>query len=288
MTRSLKSMVKSAKDGSDPLSPLIDEYFLTRPGRHKLYVPSPDVDADFRSGRFSPSSSGDSKCIRAAAFQFVATSKKVKRDPEKELIFATGDALHLMWYGIFLDMQKVLGKERFEVVKIEGWVSLPELFFGGRFDILVRINGKLYIVDFKSINDAGFTRVMHGRGPNLDNRDQLIRYMRLKKVPLGILMYLNKNDSRWKVFVVEYRDHKDVWIKTVGWVKRAIGYLERQEVPPKHSECERDSSMARQCPFSYLCYAKKSKEDLHKLMYGGKGYQEFWGEADAKAQAGKE
>lgn len=221
--------------------------------------------------------------MRAGVFRFVGVPRRDRRDPERELTFAIGNALHLMWYEIFLHMEKVLGRDEFEVVGIEEYAEFPELMFAGRFDVIVRIRGRLYIVDFKTIKDSGFTFVM--RRPDPGHVDQLARYLRLRKVRRGLLFYFNKNDSRWKVFPIAWKDHKAVWSKTVRWVSTAIGYMRRGEVPPKHRDCERGSSMARDCPFEYICYGQESR-NMKEIAYGGRRFDSVWEEFRGKAQAG--
>lgn len=273
--RGLNQMLKASKRPSDPLSGLIDQYFLTRTEQAPVVVPStPHVRA---GGRFTPSSCGDpDKCMRASVFAYMQVPKTYRRDAEQELIFLTGDYAHMMWFNLFTHMEQVLGSDVFQVVGIEQLTARRSLYLAGWYDIHVRINGVDYLVDFKTINSRGFAHLLNTRAPNRGNVGQLVRYLHCKKIQRGILMYLNKDTCQWKIFTIKASAHKEVWSYTVQWIRKAIRYMERQKLPPMHEDCTKGSRMAKGCGWAHLCYGPNPVSPEEAAYAHGASYKDLW------------
>lgn len=266
----LNTMVRRAK--RDPLSPLIDRYLLER-----TTVPLPHVTPPRPRlpGQLSPS---DMRCLRRSAFKFMDAPQKRKRTPEQKIVFAVGDWYHWGWYGIFLHMEQVLGPDVFRVVGIERRARIKRFRMSGHLDVHVEIHGVPYIIDVKSCNDREFTERMHVRSPKDQHRKQLIRYLRAKKIKHGIIMYHNKNDQRWKVFEVPF--DAELWLQTEKWLVKINRQLDAGKVPPRHDDCMPGTFMAKDCPYSHLCYKGSKpvgKSRVRALLYEGKpSAQEMW------------
>lgn len=215
-------------------------------------------------------------CHRAAALQFMQVPPVIRTTPEQELIFGIGNWTHHMWQAYFKDMERVLGSDVVRFLGHELWCSVPKLYMAGNLDVHLELKGQPAIIDIKTINDAGFTSLTFSNRPNPDHVAQLTRYMRAVKVKMGLLLYCNKNDQRFRVFVVPYS--KAEWYRSVEWLKKGIGYLRDRKVPPMHENCTADSSMRRYCKWAYCCWGSDTP-DLEQLLYADKpAFDDLWEE----------
>lgn len=253
----------------EPLSEAIDEYLLTRHRskrrlrRHVITM----VPRARPHGRLSPSSLGG--CKREAVLKFLGVKGKIKLDPDLEMIFEDGNWRHHKWQALFLDMQRVLGRDRFRVVSFESDAILPDLFVAGSLDVHIIVNGKHYIIDIKGINDYGFKRVCVDQdAPMPKHVDQLTAYMKAKKVRRGIILYENKNNNHTKSFLVTYS--KEQWKEVVTWADDVITALEQQRLPNKHPECNGGQFAYRKCIYAHLCFGTNADpRALQRRIYRG-------------------
>lgn len=279
----LSNMVKRLKEaGDEPFYPLLEEYMLTR-DKAKKRLKKYTIDMRSRPrppGRLSPSSLGG--CPRAAAFRFVGVRGLDKRDVASELIFDNGNWFHHRWQATVLDMEKVLGKDRFKVMGIEKDVWFPELYIAGSLDILVRIKvGKQWmniVIDIKSINSYGFNSVMAEHKPLPSHEQQVTTYAKAAGVDYGLLLYDNKNDQRILPFM--FKLDEAMWRDTVEWSEEVISHLEAETIPPMHPDCESGTWLFEKCPYSDLCY-KTKEEKLVDIVYRNRkrpwpGLEEAW------------
>jgi CRISPR/Cas system-associated exonuclease Cas4 (RecB family) len=261
-------MIKHLADAQDPLSSLLDEYYLKR-DKSSNRLESYHVPLKVRPrppGRLSPSKLCG--CERQAAFVFVGMPGQSKIIPDQEAIFDDGNWRHHKWQATFYDMEKVLGKKKFSVVSIEEAVEIPELYIAGSLDACVRINQVPWIVDFKGINQWGFDRVFREKKPLDTHVLQLLAYMRAKKVRKGMIFYEEKNSLRYKVFSVQFTPRQ--WQKVKRWSSDVIEQLEERRVPPKSLDCSQGNFLYDRCPFSRWCWNRGiSEEDVHSKMYDG-------------------
>ncbi len=90
-------------------------------------------------------------------------------------------------------------KDKIEVLSME--VSLVDNSFRGTYDLLARINGKIYLVDFKTSNHIGYRYMM-----------QLAAYRYLIKTNLNIdiegclILQLSKKSIKFKEYVLDFSD----------------------------------------------------------------------------------
>jgi hypothetical protein len=274
----LANLVKHMKNaGVDPLSPKIDKYLLKR-SKAKKRLGSYTVDLMGRPrkpGRFSPSDLN--ACERKAAFSFLGLKRVRKVDPTSEMIMEFGNWVHAMCYAIFLDMQLVLGKKEFKVRKIEYDIEIPDLYIAGTLDAELEIDGQKVLWDGKSINSWGWNKIMATNKPDPKHRQQILAYLKARKIPTGLICYINKDNQQMRVFIVKYAVQK--WSHTEKWIQRVTRKMEAGRVPPKHSECKRGNFMYDKCPFSRYCFGSKapSEEELAELMYKNfKGVDKEW------------
>jgi hypothetical protein len=260
----------------EPLSEAIEMYLLKRHrSRRRLrshrisLVPRPRP-----SGRLSPSSLVG--CKREAVLKFLGVEGQLKIDPDLELIFEDGNWRHHKWQALFMDMQRVLGRKNFRVVSFESDAILPGLYVAGSLDVHIIVKGVAYIIDIKGINDFGFKRVCIDQdAPMPKHVDQLVAYMKAKKVKRGIILYENKDKNQIKNFLVLY--DKEKWREVVEWCDSVISSMENERLPARHPDCNRGHFGYRKCMFAKLCYGKKSGDELRDMVYEGfEGVEAAW------------
>lgn len=276
-TAMLANLVKRAKERQkDPLTPLIDEYLLVRDKSEERYFKLPIDSMEERPrppGRISPSAIGG--CKKAAVFKFIGAKGVRTVGPELQMIFDDGNIRHAKWDWMFLDMQAVLGEERFKVVNIEQDVMYPRLYIAGSLDAVVAIEGKKWVVDFKGANLFTWNDVYMRDEPKAAHVWQLLSYMKARKIRRGILIYENKNDQKFRCFVIEFDPEE--WKEVKRWSSSVINYLERNRLPPRHEECEKGSKMAQDCFFSKWCYGSANVRQQEQRAYKDfPGIEEQW------------
>ena len=264
--RVLDNLIKHmARVEEDPLTPLIDEYYVARV-RSKKRLRSFNVDMLDRPrppGRLSPSKICG--CERQAAFAFLGMPGRSTIDPEQEAIFEDGKWRHLKWDAIFLDMQIVLGRDVFSVVSLEEFVEIPELYVAGSLDAAIKIGGEKWIVDFKGINSWGFERVYREHVPHEAHVLQLICYMKARRVPRGLILYDHKDKNLTKIFAIRFTPKQ--FREVSEWCERVIRKMKREDLPPMSLDCQAGNFLFEKCPFSYVCYGNKSPEQIRRRMY---------------------
>lgn len=271
--RVLADMMKHlASSEDDPLTPLIDEYLTKRnlPKFRKKRLKEITLDLDDRprpGGRLSPSAICG--CERQAALKFLGVQGTKKVSPDQELIFDDGHWRHHKWGVIFLDMERVLGRDRFRVVEIEGPIILNKLYVAGHFDVEIRIKVKgkwvRYVVDFKGANKYAFDAAYRSRAPHPTYVKQLLTYMKARKCKRGILLYDSKDNQRFYAFFVKME--KKSWAEVRLWCKRVISQLDDEELPEKHPDCKQGNFLYGRCQFKRICFGNDSDRQIQRKVY---------------------
>lgn len=286
----LNRLVKNMKSReADPLRPMIDQYVLERDAAdNRLTHYEIDMRPRLRpGGRLSPSAVGG--CKRKMVFQFLGVKGRRKLDPDTEMLFEDGNWRHHKWQAIFLDMEEVLGADRFRVLDIEKKVVDEAIYLMGYVDAIVMINGVTYIIDFKGINERGWAWITNGDAAKQENKLQVIAYEALADETHGILLYDNKNNSATRGFAVEFTEAD--WRDAKEWVDEVLGRLEDRRLPSKHPNCRAGSFQYEKCPFAKLCYGEKTVTQVRKRVYRNfHGLDAAWEEGNraieqAEAQA---
>lgn len=271
-TAVLSNLIKNMKrSGLDPLRPLLDAYILERDSAEERYSGEPIEmrPAKRPPGCLSPSSLCG--CEREAAYKFLGMPGRRQVDPDRALVMEHGSWIGYKWQHIFRDMECVLGRDRFRVVSIEQRVQYPELYVSGSVDAVLWLRpnpakpGLKWVVEIKSINDAGFQYVHMSGAPLKHHPRQLVSYERSLGIPRGIIWYDNKNNQHTHAFIVKYDD--DVWHEVVAWCESVVSSLRRRRLPPRHPDCNRGTMFYERCPFSGLCFGKRSDASVEQLAY---------------------
>jgi len=158
------------------LKDLIDQFYLDR---HR----------DREQHRFYITDAG--KCARSVFFKF----KNVPREKMEARI------LRLFDHGDYIQMQILNTLFSMGVVRASEIRIPPQELISGRADAIVTLNNELYVVDFKSMNSMVFRKLDE---PKEENVNQIQLYLHYFKIPKGILLYMSKDTSELKDFIVEY------------------------------------------------------------------------------------
>jgi len=158
------------------LKELIDKFYSDREKAREQY-------------RFYITDAG--KCGRAIFFKF-------KNVPREKM---TPEVLRMFDHGDYIQMQILNTLFSLGVVRASEINIPPQEMISGRADAIITLNNGLYVVDFKSMNSLVFKKL---DAPKPDNINQLQLYMHFFKIPKGILLYINKDTSELKEFVINY------------------------------------------------------------------------------------
>lgn len=266
-TSILNKLIKHMQDkDNNPFLSLVDEYLIKRgksPNRLREYR-IPIVPRDRPSGRIGASTVGG--CKRQGLFTYLGVRGKRKTDPDTELKFEDGNWRHHKWQAMFLDMQEVLGKDKFKVLGIEQQIEIPKLKIVGHLDAAIQMGewGRA-VVDIKGINEYGFGYVVHHHEPKVEHALQIHSYIKGRGLKRGILLYDNKNNQLTKVLTVDF--DRATWLNVEGWCNEVLRYLKDRSLPPKHRECDHGSFLWDRCPYAWICFSGKSDATIKKFAY---------------------
>lgn len=268
-----------ALEESDPLTPLIDDYFIERvTAKKRLRNHVLDMEEAPRpGGRLSPSSIAG--CQRQAVLKFTGVKVKKRVDPDFELLMEEGKWHHHKWQTRFADMELVLGRDRFRLLSVEEKVAIPKLYIAGALDALIKIDGKKWVVDFKSINTFGFNYVYQNSAPKDEHVKQVISYCVARGVRRGMLLYDHKDSKEYKVFTIRFSD--ETWGEVERWCKTVIRKMQKQQLPARHPNCSHGSFLFDKCPFASLCFNKKyTDERIRRIAFRNfVGIDQAWEES---------
>lgn len=277
----LATIIKAMEDEeNDPLTPLIDRYFIMREKYPDRRIRTYELDLQNRPrplGRLSPSSLCG--CERQAALKFLGVEGKKRLDPDTEAIFDDGHWRHHKWQARFRDMEAVLGRKRFRCYSIEEQIKIPKLYISGHLDALIgmRYQGEMesWVVDIKGINEFGFKAILGSQKPKDEHVLQLLAYMRRKKCRRGILLYENKMTQATMVFVVRFTEER--WTEVQQWSRSVLKQLKNRTLPSMHPECDHGSFLYGKCPFRKLCWGNKTGAALERMAFADfPGVEELW------------
>lgn len=154
--------------------------------------------------------SGLDRCPRKLWYCRIGADARGQVDPQSRLIFDTGHAVHAQLGGYMREIYSLVE------CSIEPQADVEMFRVSGHADavlFVVATGEARRVIDFKTINDAGFGRL---REPTIDGHGsvdpatmrnyvwQLHAYMEAFGCPLSTLYFYNKNDSRRAEFSVTY------------------------------------------------------------------------------------
>lgn len=228
-------------------------------------------------GIFSPSMLGS--CLRQAYFAKRGEEKHEVLSPQRNGYFLHGNFIHFKWQFAtwkamragLLDIVLVTADDldyrhpmffNGDRVGVEVRVIDREEGIGGTIDILPRINGEVFVTDYKGVNLIDWQRTVK-KGAKPAYRKQIVGYAKLVNKILGLDVTRCLLVSECKAGPVSGIPSPLALHETVvdvsefeGEVKRRMKTLQwhddRDEVPPP--ECVSTAHMQYQeCPFSRFC-----------------------------------
>lgn len=158
------------------LKELIDQFYL-------------DQQEDREQNHFYITDAG--KCTRAVFL-------KLKHIPREKI---DARILRLFDHGDYIQMQLLKSLFSLGIVRASEINIPPQGLVSGRADAIVTLDNELYVVDFKSMNSMLFRKLQE---PKEENINQIQLYMHYFKIPKGILLYMSKDTSELKDFLVQY------------------------------------------------------------------------------------
>ena len=177
------------------------------------------------------------KCPRGIFFKFKNVPRE-KLDARMLRLFDHGDYIQMQILNSLFSMGLVRASE----IRIP-----PQELISGRADAIITLENELYVVDFKSMNSMIFRKLTE---PKEENVNQIQLYLHYFKIPKGILLYMSKDTSELKEFIIKYnpilarkllKDLEDLKVKINKNIipKRLADF-------PKNWQC-------RYCQFKDIC-----------------------------------
>ena len=240
-----------------------------------------------------------SRCHRKIAYAYYESkgyiktdSSSVKIDVQLQRIFDNGHYMHKRWSSylektgmlrgvwkctnIFThDIPKVFGEDdRYGVLKPEACVcgnknfdyieigfSDPETLWGGHVDAILDIgtNDDMLIVDFKSINPFGFSKLTAAKD---DHITQIQIYLYLSGLKYGIVLYENKADQALKEFFIERDDEYIAAKKQEALSLKQVvegTNSDSKKVLPLRAYTSKGCTECLRCKFRADCWQKRNK-----------------------------
>jgi CRISPR/Cas system-associated exonuclease Cas4 (RecB family) len=193
-------------------------------------------------GKYYPSEVGN--CLRKLWYSYKYPQDI---DPDLRKIFEVGDMLH----GFVVEVLKSEKNKDVELLKSEMPFSMnfEDFTVSGRVDdlVMVKSSGKNALIEVKSTKDLSMIRT-----PQSNHLMQLMFYMEATGVHDGVILYIDKNNLKSKVFEIDF-DHKkasDI-IDRFGLLHK---HLKNDEIPRPEAKSLGDMIwMCRFCEYKQKC-----------------------------------
>ena len=205
-----------------------------------------------KKGVFSPSMLGS--CMRQAYFVKIRQKKQPALSPQTNGYFLDGDFRHYKWQFALWKAQR---KGLLELVGVEVRVFSKTGDFVGTIDAIVRINGKLYIIDFKGMNVRSFQQFVSD-GLEEKHGIQITGYGMIygKDIEGCLLVGESKagplqNGSPIALYeqFVPIPQFKAQVKKRLAKLRR---FVDNEEIPPPACVSTRHKEF-QECPFAWFC-----------------------------------
>lgn len=193
-------------------------------------------------GRYYPSEVGS--CLRKVWYSYKYPQKV---DPDLLKIFEAGDIIH----GFVVE---VLKSEKNHDVKlldaeIPFSIKVGDFVISGRVDdlVLVKSSGENVLIEVKSTKDVSIVKK-----PQSNHVMQLMFYMKATGVHKGVVLYIDKNNLKSKVFEVEFDPENCA--KIFDRFAFLHDYLKRNGLPESEAKQVADMNwMCKYCEYRNKC-----------------------------------
>lgn len=193
---------------------------------------------------------------------YVPDLLQTNNNAQLQLTFDIGHLLHfLIQYGYLKDYYGDTANYKVEV-------PIKSLFkdylISGTADIEIKLqDGKLYVVDIKTMRSEQFNKVKTIQDISMRYIVQLMLYLYGLKIKRGIFLLVNKNDSHVKELHLDFKGY--VIVPVLKTAKTAKSFLSGNAVPPILPECKKQQTRFKQCVYSSMCFSCTKANDLLKL-----------------------
>lgn len=132
----------------------------------------------------------------------------------------------------------------------------------GHADGILKIEGNRYLLEIKTSNSRRFTQLT--KEPQHSHRKQMMAYMKALKLDWAIIVYINKDNSATKEFVIPY----DEAFYQKECAKRIEEHFDnlKQSVPPKREGLHPDQMPCSFCEFSRICFDSQMEGKFLKTL----------------------
>jgi CRISPR-associated protein Cas4 len=206
--------------------------------------------------RHWPSDTG--KCPRALVYQWRGEQVK-SPDGRLFFIFSDGEMHHQI-------IAKHLEDAGVQITMKEAPIRDKERNISGKLDALLKIDGKYYVLEIKSINRYGFEEILK-EGPREEHVLQLQLYLyyvnNLFKIEtkIGILLYKNKDTSRFADFPIEFDE--TYALNFFEYLKGIEKHVADNTLPDR--PYERKDWHCQYCDYQLICWQGVPRDKLPQI-----------------------
>ena len=202
-------------------------------------------------GRYYPSEIGN--CLRKVWFSY---TKPKAVDPNVMRIFEVGNIMH----GLVVDVLKSEKNPDIELLESESplRMNVDDFVASGRIDdiIVLRSNKEKMLIEAKSCKSIKFVET-----PNNSYIMQLQFYMHATGIHKGVILYIEKNTLKSKVFPFEY--DKVIAGEIINRFRKLNKYLKENKIPPQEAKQKEGMNwMCNYCMYKEECNFAGSSEPL--------------------------
>lgn len=201
-------------------------------------------------GWYYPSEIGS--CLRRVWFSY---TKPKETEPDLVKIFHAGNILH----DFVVDVLRSEKTKEIELIASEFpfRVAMKDFMVSGRVDnlILIKVENKKVLVEVKSCSSLNYTVK-----PAKSHLAQLQFYMKNVGVYDGILLYIEKNTLKSKVFPVTY-DEKETEKISERFTALHESLIKNNMPDPEARMLKDMIWMCKNCPYGEECY-KETPSDI--------------------------
>lgn len=224
------------------------ESLIIKQRLNKLFVEMRDLNQldEERAGLHGSAiiESESSFCFRGQLLSLFYKQGQGKDLPIELLrIFKEGNAIHEKWQNMFMKAGLAIKNEA------RCYSEKYDLYFTP--DSIIKINGKIYIVEIKSMNTFSFKKATsHPSG-----QKQCMLYMHLLGIPNGFVLGEDKNTQQFEIFPVEYSYEKVLpYIYRLNEIQEMKkNFIKNKEVPSR--KCKNyNTKKALECPMRDCCF----------------------------------
>lgn len=264
MPTSVEKRIIQSRRAEGVLVPLLEELL------ERQVEPEDEEDFEFidklvraravprEKGVFSPSMLGS--CVRQAYFAKTGFERREVASPRTNAFFLDGNFRHFKWQFALWKLHRA---GYIELLGVEIRVYSKSGDFAGTIDAIIKVDGKVYIVDFKGMNLQEYMSFIR-YGMKLEYGIQIVGYSMLKILKKGrvpavhgcLLIGESKPGPVQSSSPIALHEQLVLTTQHRGKVKQRLNrlreYVKNEEVPPPECVSTRHLQF-EECPFSWFC-----------------------------------